>query len=94
LIKIPGSTGNYLVAASEHSGPLRVFALKKKMKMIQIAPTDISAMIQFKNGKNQKEEFYYGSSFLSQSSRFLAVGDDVSHIRITDSKGNTRNLVF
>ncbi|HEV8504033.1 MAG TPA: VCBS repeat-containing protein [Chitinophagaceae bacterium] len=94
LIKLPGSAGNYLVAASEHSGPLRVFALKRKTKMVPINPTDISALIQFKNGKTQKEEFYYGSSFLSQSARFLTISDDVSLIRVTDSKGNTRNVTF
>jgi hypothetical protein len=82
------------VAASEHSGPLRVFALKRKTKMVPINPTDISALIQFKNGKTQKEEFYYGSSFLSQSARFLTISDDVSLIRVTDSKGNTRNVTF
>jgi hypothetical protein len=94
LIKISGSGGEYLVAASEHSGPLRVFALQRKRKMIPVTPTDVSALIQFKNGKTQKEEFYYGSSFLSQSSRFLTIGTNVSLIRITDSKGNTRSLTF
>jgi hypothetical protein len=54
LIKVSGSADNYLVAASEHSGPLRVFALKRKAKMIRITPTDVAALIQFKNGKIQK----------------------------------------
>ena len=94
LIKISGSAGHYLVAASEHSGPLKIFALNRKIKMIQIAPTDVSALIQFKDGKTQKEEFYYGSSFLSQSSRFLPVDNNVSVIQITDSKGITRRLTF
>ena len=94
MIKIAGSGDNYLVAASEHTGPLKVFALKRKMRMIRISPTDVSALIQFKSGKLRKEEFYYGSSFLSQSSRFLSIDDNVSAVEITDGNGNKRKLTF
>ena len=31
------------------------------------------AIIELKNGKKRKEEFYYGASYLSQSSRFLNI---------------------
>ena len=94
LIKLTGSPNDYLVAATEHSGPLQVFKLKRKTRILRITPADVSALIQFKNGTIRKEEFYYGSSFLSQSSRFLTIGDDVTLIQITDSKGNTRRLAF
>ena len=94
LIKLTGSPNDYLVAATEHSGPLQVFKLKRKTRILRITPADVSALIQFKNGTIRKEEFYYGSSFLSQSSRFLTIGDDVTLVQITDSKGNTRRLAF
>jgi hypothetical protein len=73
-------------------GPLRLFALNGKKKVVKLNPSDVSALIQFKNGQIRKEEFYYGSSFLSQSSRFLSIEGNVSSVQITDSKGQTRKI--
>jgi hypothetical protein len=91
LVKLSGN-GRYLIASSEHLGPLRLFALNGKKKVVKLNPSDVSALIQFKNGQICKEEFYYGSSFLSQSSRFLSIEDNVSSVQITDSKGQTRKI--
>jgi hypothetical protein len=46
--------------------------------------------MELRNGKVCKEEFYYGSSFLSQSARFLAVDSNTVSVKITDSKGRVR----
>jgi hypothetical protein len=86
LAKLSGNDGRYLIASSEHLGPLRLFALNGKNKVVKLNPSDVSALIQLKNGQICKEEFYYGSSFLSQSSRFLSINDNVSSVQITDSK--------
>ena len=37
-------------------------------------------------------EFYYGSTFLSQSSRKMKVDKDAAKIVITDFKGNKREV--
>ena len=66
-----GASGNYLVAASQNKNVLKLYQLQRPVHSIPVDPTDIYALIRFKNGKIQKQEFYYGSSFLSQSSRFL-----------------------
>jgi hypothetical protein len=55
---------------------------------------DVSATIEYKNGKKQKRELNYGSSFLSQSARFINVESGVSSITIKDSKGVERKLNF
>jgi len=94
LVKLSGSSGDYLVAASQHKDALKLFTLKRKINIIKINPEDINAMINFKNGKIQKEEFYYGSSFLSQSGRFLAVDENVSAVQLTDSRGKVRKMSF
>jgi len=94
LAKLSGANDRYLIASSEHLGPLKLFALNKKNKILKLSPSDVSALLQLKNGKISKEEFYYGSSFLSQSSRFLSIGDNVSSVQITDSKGQTRKISF
>ena len=49
---------------------------------------------KYKNGKIEKKEFYYGSSFLSQSGRFVNIEEDVSDITIFDNKGGQRTIHF
>ncbi len=94
LVKLRSSAGQYLVAASQNRDELKLFSLIKKQKLIELKPDDLSAVIHFKNGSIQKEEFYYGSSFLSQSGRFLGVSDEVLSVEIFNQKGITRKLSF
>jgi len=49
-------------------------------------------MIFYQNGKKQKREVGYGSSFLSQSGRFLTIGSHVTKVIITNSKGESRYI--
>jgi len=92
LVKLLGPGGNYLVAASQCQGPLKLFSLRKKEKNIKINADDVSAVISYKNGKTRKEEFYNGSSFLSQSGRFISIDENVSEVQVTDNKGKLRNV--
>jgi hypothetical protein len=94
LVKLQGSSGNYLVAASQNRGALKLFKLKSGPTIVKLNPDDLSATLTFNNGKIQKEEFYYGSSFLSQSSRFLSIGKNVTTAEILDIKGNKRKMSF
>ena len=94
LVKLSGSSGNYLVAASQNKDALKLFELKRKVKVLQIKPSEVSALIRFKNGKTEKREFYYGSSFLSQSARFININENVSGIMILDNKGDQRVIQF
>ena len=90
LVKLRGASGNYLVAASQNKGDLKLYELRKKTTSIPIRPDEMSALIRSRDGKIRKEEFYYGASFLSQSSRFLSVGPDMVSVTITDNKGKSR----
>jgi hypothetical protein len=92
LVKLQSNTGNLMIAASQNRDALKLLELKRKVKNIKINPDDMSALIKYNNGLSRKEEFYYGTSFLSQSSRFLTVNPDVASVQITNSKGQTRNL--
>jgi hypothetical protein len=94
LVKLTGSKGQYLVAASQNRDKLKVFELNAQRKVVKINADDRLAIIHFKNGQVQKEELYHGSSFLSQSSRFISVGHNVSFIQITDQAGRVRKLSF
>lgn len=92
LVKLRSKNDKYLLAAAQNKGKLKIFELKKGNKNILVQPDDVSADIIFSNGKKQRQEFYYGSSFLSQSGRFLRPGSNVKSIVITNSKGKTRTL--
>ena len=94
LVKLAGSKGNYLVAASQNGDALKMFELNKKATILKLNPSDVSATIKFKNGKTEKKEFYYGTSFLSQSARFLNVTGAMSGITILNSKGERRDIKF
>ena len=85
---------NVQVAASQNKAPLKLFALNKPATTVQILPTDVSAVIKYKDGKTEKREFYYGTSFLSQSARFIKISSAVSSVDILDNKGNHRSLKF
>jgi len=94
MIKLRGKDGKYLVAAGQNRGALKVFELKRNIHTYPVQANDVSVAITFKDNKTQKQELYYGISFLSQSSRFLSLGDNVKSITITDSKDKTRKVDF
>jgi hypothetical protein len=93
LVKLGGKNG-YLLAASQNLGKLKIFQLKQAVKNIPVMKNENSALVRFRNGSSQREEFYFGSSYLSQSGRFLAVEDNVASVTIYDNKGGSRKLDF
>lgn len=92
LVALKSSKGNYLIAASQNKGALKVFELKRKEKLIPLMPLDESAIITYKNGKKQKREMGYGSSFLSQSGRFLVIESNVVSVELKNNKGQIRSV--
>lgn len=92
LVSLRGSKGKTLLAASQNKGPLKIFRLKQNQKFIALKPLDESAVIYYKDGRKQKREIGYGSSFLSQSGRFLAVDENVLSVEIRNSKGEIRKI--
>jgi len=92
LVKLRGVSGKYLLAASQNKGPLKVFQLRTSCKTISLNPLDISAIISYKDSRHQKREFEYGSSFLSQSGRFLNIDNNVTSIEIKNNRGEIRKV--
>jgi len=82
LVKLRGVGGRYLVAASQYRDDLKLFKLKAARPSLPIDPDDRSALIRFKDGRVQKEEFYFGSSFLSQSARFIPVTPAMAEVTL------------
>ncbi len=92
LIKLRNPQGKVLVAASQNRAPLKIFQLEKNVSTVILNPGDISARMHLKNGAIRMVNVDYGSSFLSQSGRFLSVDDTVSSIDILNSAGESRTI--
>lgn len=90
LVQLRNNKGNYLLAASQNNGPLKIFGSRKNIRSVAFDPGDISAIISFDDGRKQKKERYHGYSFLSQSVPVITIEDKVTSLEITDSKGKTR----
>ncbi len=92
LAELLDSKGELMLAASQNKGPLKMFGLKRKIQTIKILPDDVRAIITYKDGSIEKKEFYYGSSFLSQSGRFLVLSPEMKSVTIKNNMGNTRAI--
>lgn len=56
------------------------------------AATDVRVEFQWADGKRQVRELYYGSGYLSQSTRNFLVPPHVTTVYFTDSKGEKRKI--
>jgi hypothetical protein len=82
----------WAAAASQNRDMLQLFTLARTPEIIRLQPGDVSAIIHLKNGKKRKEEFYYGTSFLSQSARFITKDSTMQQIDIRNGKGEKRTI--
>jgi hypothetical protein len=55
-----------------------------------VRPRDRSAELVFQDGSTRKVELYYGSTYLSQSSRRLRVPSGVEHVIVHGADGERR----
>jgi hypothetical protein len=92
LVKLRDNKGQVLVAASQNKDFLKIFKWKASANTISIKQNDAYAFIKYKNGQTEKQEFYYGSSFLSQSARFINKDDNMQSITVVDNAGHQRSL--
>jgi hypothetical protein len=92
LVKMMGADGKYLIAASQNKGPLKLFSLRQKKQFLKLNTDAITGVIHYNNGSSQKEEFHFGSGFLSQSSRFCMLDSSMVNVVITNAKGEERTV--
>jgi hypothetical protein len=95
LVRLYGAKGDELLIASQNKDSLGVFVRKplSRTDVLQIDPKEYWAEMIYGDGKKQRVEFYYGSGYLSQSSRGLSIPKGVKEIVIYDYKGNSRRVV-
>ena len=62
--------------------------------IIDTRPTDWYAIITNSKGTKSKRELYYGSGYLSQSSRSLILPTDVKSVEVFDFAGKSREIIL
>lgn len=80
----------YSLVATQNRSTLKLFTLRKPVQAFPVSSADFSVILYMKNGRKQKIELNYGSSFLSQSGRYILISNEVDSFDITDYQGNTR----
>lgn len=90
------NTGNdqSLILIACNSDSLKAFQQthKKDRQYLRLKPNDAYAIVNLKDGSKLKKEFYYGSSYLSQSSRFLELTKEIFSLTIYNFSGEERVL--
>ena len=93
IVYLTNAKGDNLILASQNRGELKCFKNERSLKVFKLDRNDAYALFTYKNGKIRKEEFLYGSSFLSQSERSLSIDENlILQIEIVDYKGNKRKI--
>jgi hypothetical protein len=71
MVCISRSNGQPMFIASQNRGPLKCYQLNKQIPALFKVKDNVIAQVRFQeSGKKQKQEFYFGSGFLSQSGRY------------------------
>ena len=97
LGKLKNAVGEEFFIATQNLDSIRVFKFKETLKSnrsFQPLAMDSYAELHHQDGKKEKVEFYYGSGYLSQSTRSIMVPATVTAIKIYDYSGNQRNLEY
>lgn len=84
--------------AGANKGPLKAYEYQSKgtaaNKIISLKTSDAGAYITFTNGEKTKLEFYYGNSYLSQSSRKFEILPVMKEVVFYDYNGVTRKILY
>ncbi len=95
LATVHTAQGEDLWLATQNQDSLKVFRRIQgtdAADWIDLEAGDLCADILYKDNHKRHTEFYYGSTFLSQSSRKMMVDQKATHITITDFSGNKREI--
>jgi len=95
IVEMYNAAGEPLIAVGVNSDSIQVFTQHNFLeRRIKIEPYDQYAIITEKNGKIYRQEFYYGSTYLSQSERVLTVSRNIQSVEISNTKGSKRTINF
>lgn len=92
LAEIAHPDGQSLLIATQNDDDLKAFPHPShSRRFLQLHPLDQYARLTFEDWTKRREEFYYGSTYLSQSSRVLWLPETVEEVTIYRSDGTQRS---
>jgi hypothetical protein len=94
FVRLNQNNQSCLLIASRNSGPLQVYKAGTLQQCIPLSKSDLYAIHELRNGKKRKEEFFYGSSYLSQSGRFVTIDSFTKGISIHSQQGTVKKFSF
>jgi hypothetical protein len=83
-----------IVLVTQNADSLRTFAAihRGEGRAVRVQPLDSYALLTGSDGHTRRQELYYGSTYLSQSSRYLWITPDIAKAVVVDSRGTPRSL--
>jgi len=94
LVKLNYHHTNSVLLATQNSGTLKAYDMVTVAQCIPVLPNETYATIQLKNGKQRRHEFFRGSSYLSQSGRFVNIDNTVKSLHIFTADGTKREVLI
>jgi hypothetical protein len=90
--KLYNSRNEELLIASQNRGPLRIFSELPASSTMKVKGDDSWAELIDDHGRKTRMEFYYGSGFLSQSSRNIQIPKNTVDITVYNFAGKSRKI--
>ncbi len=84
------SDGSSAVAIGVNSDSLKMFRVNGYREQMILQPGDAYALITGNDNKTWRQEFYYGQSYISQSSRRFSVPADAKSVVVYSFRGDKR----
>ncbi|WP_345158979.1 VCBS repeat-containing protein [Pontibacter saemangeumensis] len=88
--------GSPLVLVASHNDSLRAYKSAypaAELYVVPVLPSDAYAVLTLPNGQKRKQEFYFGSGYLSQSSRTLWLPAGTKSVQIIGKAGKVRTMI-
>ena len=94
-VKLALGNDKLLFLISNNNGPLESYAFAKKSqsRLFAFQGDEVSAVIEYQDGKEQKIEYHLGSGYLSQSSGIIRLSPQAKKVYFKNSTGQqTRQI--
>ena len=87
--------GNTLIMVAQNSSRLIAFEnATKGARLLRPNNDDVCGEIRYEDGRIERKEFYYGSGYLSHSSRICRITSRAVYVKLIASSGATREISF
>jgi len=92
LAKLTLSDGREMIVVGNNDSALQAFITSQAGSYYRAGKDDAYALVTRQDGSVYRHEFYYGSTYLSQSERMLKFSSDMVSVKVFDFKGNEKEV--